>query len=281
MSVTIKKIQADTYIAALEIELNDEFGDTVIIEGVRVDNGDELSITFDTQPSPTQLIQLTEVLKAHDGLAAVVAQEVVDNNHINVPDISPNKVWMGDRDSRPQEVDVYTKVDTDSMLGGKANTSHTHRVGDVTGLTERLGSVFQATFSAASRAANRWLDYAQNRASNQTPLIIPWNSKLIGITFSNREDDISTDVYIYRANQAGGIKGSDKPIHTWSIRDARVARQMVFPKVVNFGAGDKVAVFLRDAGTDPKSPTMVLYFQQTDNVSSDYVETFDNDLNED
>jgi len=394
MSTIIVRVQSDVCAAILVDELNDEYSGVPFIENIRIDDGVNLSISYDIAPNAAQLIQLDDVLAAHDcseldggdtasdtlfgdvantsgatitfGMPVyltgfdettqlstvamadasdptkmpafgVVVDDILDGNtgHIitsgqiinidtsnfiigqevyvksgggftvdkptgtdliqkmgeiqvvdsivgraqifgagrtnDVPNLSPNTVWMGDNNHIPKETDIYTESEIDAFLLEKSDTQHTHVPDDIIGLPAS-GGIFHASFLNESTTKNRWLEYAEDRSCSEVPFIVPWNSRLIGITFINKESNRDTDVRIYRANQSQGR--SDTLIHTWSVRDARTARKTIFASDIEFAAGDKVAVYLKDAGSDPKAPMIVLYFERIDELTSDFSEDY-------
>jgi len=218
MSTIILRTQADVCAAILAFELNDEYSGTPIVENVRIDDGVNVSISYDIAPNAAQLIQLDDVLAAHD---------------------------------------CSTLNDEDTA-------------GD------SIGSIFHVTFMNESTTKNKWLEYMEDNSSDEVPFVVPFNVKLVAITFSNENYNKDTDIRIYSAEVGSG--SSNSLVHTWSIRDARVAGKTVFNPEITFDAGDKIAVYLKDAGSDPKSPMVVLYFEKTNEVTGDFQENFSGDF---
>lgn len=138
--------------------------------------------------------------------------------------------------------------------------------------------VLHIAFKNEAVTKNRWLEYSNsNASSNEIPFVAPYNVRLIAITFANGSDNKDTDVQIYRAAKDQG--STSTLAHTWAVRGARVAGKTVFNPILTFAAGEKVGVYLQDAGTsDPISPMIVLYFQKIDTISTDFTETFSGNL---
>lgn len=136
--------------------------------------------------------------------------------------------------------------------------------------------VFHVTFTNESTTKNRWLDYMEDKSSDEIPFVVPFNVKMVAITFSNEVDDADTDVMVYHAAKDQGSTTTVK--ETWQVRSVRVAGKTIISPEINLSAGDKIAVYLKNAGTSPKSPTIVLYFQKIDTISADFSESFSGDF---
>jgi len=165
-------------------------------------------------------------------------------------------------------------ADSLNFVGGTPTTGDTVVWNGTEWVLQSAGSlgIFQVSFSNESTTKNRWLDYVKDRSCDEVPFVVPYNSKLIGITFSNKTSNRSTDVRIYKATQTQG--NVDSLIHTWQVRNARTGRQTIFSPGLTFAAGDKVGIYLKDAGYDPKAPMVVLYFERTDAINDDFIENY-------
>lgn len=134
-----------------------------------------------------------------------------------------------------------------------------------------LGSTIQLGFSYNGGANNKWLDAGHNSMpSDETPLVVPFQSRLIAVTYTNSENDSDVDVEIYRS--AAGQGNSDSKIYTLELRNCRTAVDRDTSGIYTVGAGDKIAVFCRDRGVNAKDVQVTLYLQVTQESTGVYVE---------
>ena len=138
------------------------------------------------------------------------------------------------------------------------------------------GSLDVYTFMEGGSASNEWLEYCDNSInSDETPAILPFDAKLIACTYTNKKDDTDTDIQVYKAAEGSG--SSSSRVTTFEVRNKRVARFSDF-NAIQFQAGDKLSVFLRDKGGNPDDVVVKLYFLITnfnkenagENYSSDF-----------
>lgn len=138
------------------------------------------------------------------------------------------------------------------------------------------GGVFKLSFYLDSIAFNNWLIYhSELTTSNETPAVLPFDAKFIGATYSNEDPGTDFDIEIYRA--ADGDGNSASLVETFSVSNARVARTTNVTKH-QFYAGDKIAVFIRDQGTNPDEPVVDLWFRITDDKEEASVENYYGDF---
>jgi len=127
----------------------------------------------------------------------------------------------------------------------------------------------QMVFGEYGDASNKWLElYGDSRFSNQTLGVMPFKSKLIGITFSNRYSSRSTDIKIYSTPEGGGYTPKTLDL-TWSISSKRTARKTIFATDIIFDAGDKIGVYAADTGSNPYDVAVILYFVVIDEITSE------------
>jgi len=133
-------------------------------------------------------------------------------------------------------------------------------------------------FNYEGAASNRWLSHEGHNGldSNKTPGIIPWDATLSAITFTNKKDRPKTNIEIYSAPIGGG-KDEVKQF-TWEIRELRVASKTNFITPVTFNAGDKIAIYLKDAGLDPESVVIKLYLSVDSTENTDNEEKYGGDF---
>lgn len=139
----------------------------------------------------------------------------------------------------------------------------------------QAGSVFQIPFSyEGNNSKDRWLCTGGDTGitSDKSPAVMPFDCKIIAMTFTNRENDADTDLEIYSVLEANT---NEKEIEfIWALRDCRAARKSNFSPEITFNAGDRVAVYLKDRGSDPDYPVLTLYLQITSNNNEEVIRGF-------
>lgn len=109
-------------------------------------------------------------------------------------------------------------------------------------------------FEKNGRCKNKWLGFGIGKPSNATPYISPCSMQITAVTFMNNANGADTDVEIYK----NGII-----IHTWEVRDKRWAWTTQDVYTLTFEAGDRIGVFLRDRGTDPRNCIVTMHYTTT------------------
>lgn len=126
-------------------------------------------------------------------------------------------------------------------------------------------SMFPLTFASGGSTFNKWLSYPGENGltSNVTPAVVPFDSKLIGIIFSNGTDGSSTDVEIYVAPYSSG--NTDNIVLTWQLRTMRVALKTTFASEILFSAGDKIGIYCKkvSSSSNPSDVAVAIYLQPT------------------
>lgn len=242
--------------------------------------GEELFVAVgggvtNVKPTGTALIQKISQVLETDALAGRII--VIGAGRSNdLPNLSHKSIWLGDSDGTPQEVSLTL----DTFVAGAGPVEGDTIVYTGTEWVTQ-GSVniegrlsHQLVFSEAGSAKNEWLElYGDAKYSNQTMGIMPFKSKLVGITFSNKSSKRDTELRIYSTPLGGGI--SPKTLdYTWTIIDQRVAYKTDFPVDVVFDAGDKIGVYAADIGSDPSNVSVILYFVSIDNTTGEGSEDF-------
>lgn len=148
--------------------------------------------------------------------------------------------------------------------GGSSMTNITHQM---------------AFVQTGASSSNYWFDYyADNIPSDDTHGIMPWKSKLIGISFTNQYSGVDGSVKVYAAAEGDAASPTTKMLE-WLLTNVRVARKTNFSPDIIFDAGDKVGVFWSDRGTNPDNSVIILYFQATsDAVNEESSENYSGDF---
>lgn len=131
-----------------------------------------------------------------------------------------------------------------------------------------VGSIIQLPFvRESSNVKNTWLShYGDNSlSSDKTTAIVPFACSVIGLTYSNQQSGVDVDVEIHAAD-ANTTLSSQTTRYTQVIRNQRFVSDTTMTGV-DFNAGDKVGVFLKDQGTNSKYVTVVLYLKITDDTT--------------
>lgn len=297
MSFLVSRTQADICAAQLCDEINANITITTVCESVRIDNGTDVSIFFAASPSAPELTELdTVVLPNHvcddDAVGSESDLEVQQEHITKLSDVnsinfdgyvnvfedtsdpgSEREVTVDilGSDIEKDDVSVITDVNILNFEGNVSVVDETN--GKVTiavgGTNSLVGGLHQMTFlDDDSGVKEKWLGYYEDGiASSEINGIMPWKSKLVGITFSNRDTGIDQDVKIYSTPEGGGYTPKTLDF-SWTLSNIRIARKTDFVTDIIFDVGDKIAVFLKDTGTDANRPVIKLYFQIIDGTTS-------------
>lgn len=143
--------------------------------------------------------------------------------------------------------------------------------------TSLAGLSYSMFFTENGTAKDEWLGCVeQSNVCNSTPGVIPFNSKLIAITFSNRKSGVDADIKIWRSPEGNGT--GKALAYCWDLTNKRTAWKTNFPSDINFLQGDKVAVYINDDGEDAQSCTVQLILQVTDPSTGEGGENYNGDF---
>ena len=127
-------------------------------------------------------------------------------------------------------------------------------------------NIFQSTFIYKGNIENKWIGLESSLTSDETPYIVPWNATIVGIGFSNTNNDADIDIEIYKS-----LNGSDNIntlLYQWDIRTARTGYKTDVNSGLTFNAGDKMGIFLKKfSGNKPQNVQLVVYFQIDENTT--------------
>jgi len=212
----------------LEQNISDDVIITSVLEQIRLDDYVSLTFIFDVALDAAMDTQLDTLIAD-----LVCPAPPVDTSASNVsvsttPNVGEVQMWNG----------------TQWVYGPQTSSSIGHQI----------------TFVEKSSAKNKWLDlYTDGMSGNATFGIMPFDSKLIGMTFTNSSSSGDADIEIHSAAVDNGK--SDSTDLTWSIVDKRTARKTSFSSDITYSAGDKISIYIKDTGTDVKKVAVTLYFQ--------------------
>jgi hypothetical protein len=151
--------------------------------------------------------------------------------------------------------------------------------GESSGLGSLPGKTYQISYGNSGVTSNKWLEVGHGNPSNQSPHVLPFASQLIGMTFSNKNDYVDSDIELYTAVSGGGASPLELVL-TWEIRDIRTARRTdIIGSGIYFNPGDKMAVYLRNQGQSPSDTVFNCYLQiDTSSAADVATENFPDDF---
>jgi len=145
--------------------------------------------------------------------------------------------------------DVLSIADTNLQLAMETLDQHSHPSNNTDG---GMG----ISFFRHSEVSNKWLKISDNINSDEVPFIIPYNMRIVAITFNNEENDNSTncDIKIYKNG-----KNSVNVIYTFLISNTKsdIIDNLSIPLVKN----DKLSVKITN-GDNCKDPVVYLFFKE-------------------
>lgn len=269
MSLTFKKIIKNNTLADIEIES----------AGVTLFVGEDFEID-------AQEYVLWARSKVIAEIAPLIASgDITINNGTNDLSAATGKLYIEypDRIALNDSSNTEDVVVAASFTGNVTVTSNGDGTASVdigtSPPTDALGLVHQMVFLENSTAKNEWLQlYGDNlKGSNETPGIVPWKSQLLGITFTNERYGADTDIEIHVSDELDGSSPTTK-VYTWALRDCRVARRTTFSPAVIFEAGDKIGVYIKDQGRDPKEVVVTMYFKVIENNNEEVCRDYSGDF---
>jgi len=115
------------------------------------------------------------------------------------------------------------------------------------GKNTAIGSLLPYKFTAGgSNVSNAWLSVADPSApSNDVPLIVPQESELKGVEFSNADDSSDTDIEVYI-----------NAVYSFTV-EVRAKRYFwkVGATLATASQGDRISIFLRKIGATGNAPS--------------------------
>lgn len=117
------------------------------------------------------------------------------------------------------------------------------------------GKIQDFSFYNNGNTRNKWLAYASSSSpSNEVPYTAPFSGFFEAITFTNEDDDTSTNIEIYKNGSL---------FFVWEIRNKRTAYNTNSANLPSgqILQGDRLSVFFRDQGENLNSPVVQLLIQ--------------------
>jgi len=101
---------------------------------------------------------------------------------------------------------------------------------------------------------NSWLGYINGIPSNTTPIVVPWDSNLVEVSFSNDRTSVDGNLEFY----LNGIAPGDI-FRVWNFTN--VNRVQTLTGIADtFSAGDLLAFQWDDQGQNPRDVAVTLFF---------------------
>lgn len=141
-----------------------------------------------------------------------------------------------------------------------------------------LGKGFQTTFMGNGTVGNEWLKSEdQNINSDQSPDIFKFGARCVGIDFTNSRggSDFVAILCLSNINNGATVTRFFK----WTVTNGRVGLKTNNINGFTVNAGDKMAVYVRDTGRNPRDLVVTLDFIVTSAPNQELIENFNQDFN--
>ncbi len=168
-------------------------------------------------------------------------------------------------------VTIVSGTDTITVSGGTGLTGALHQIAFMKGKDDIMNDLFLNTYG----------DGMDGSPSNDSPAVMPWKSKLVGLTYTNKT--AGTKVHIEIQSTADGTGNSPVLMDFDWLLDTvgvRTARKTDFVTDIIFDAGDKISVFLdlRPGSSRPRNVIVILYFEIVEATFEESSENFSGNL---
>lgn len=98
------------------------------------------------------------------------------------------------------------------------------------------GDLLDFLFTSSGNTADKWLGVGNGSTSSNTlPFVLPHDSELVWLTFSNQDDNVDIDIEFYKNGTL---------VYTWNIRNKRTAWKTDISGI-SCTQGDRVSCFAR------------------------------------
>ncbi len=168
-------------------------------------------------------------------------------------------------------VTVTSGTNTTTISGSTALTGLLHQIAFMKGKDDIMNDVFLNTYG----------DGPDGSPSIESPAVMPWKSKLVGLSYTNKT--AGTKVHIEIQSVADGSGNSPVLMDfDWllSTVGVRTARKTDFVTDIIFDAGDKISVFLdvKAGSSNPRNVIVILYFEIVEETFEESSENFSGNL---
>lgn len=139
-----------------------------------------------------------------------------------------------------------------------------------------VGALFNLSFEEYGSAVNEWLEHSgDGKNSDRSPAVIPFPCELRAITFTNSDNDSDTNIQVWKSPVNQG--NSREMVYELQLRNTRTGYKNDIIGV-DFIPGDKVGIYLEDAGVNPDNVVVTLYFKINNEISGEGTEQWSGNL---
>ena len=101
---------------------------------------------------------------------------------------------------------------------------------------------------------NAWMPWVNGVPTNASPIVIPWNCRLVEIAFSNNRTSVDGNFEFYLNGSAPG-----DIFRTWNFNNVNLVQTLTGISDA-FTAGDLIRIQWDDQGQNPRDIAFVLFF---------------------
>lgn len=134
------------------------------------------------------------------------------------------------------------------------NRSARRVIGEIRGLAVTFNFFGSGSFKDEYMEA-----FSNQTKSSDTPLALPFDARLVALSYANTDGDTSSDIIIMK----NGYDINNDDIYTWEVRNKFTAwKNDLSGLEIDGDAGDAIACYARDAGNqEPKDLEIIMIWQ--------------------
>jgi hypothetical protein len=259
MALILKNITG----SSVQIE---DLGEITIPAGTQIEIDPIDRLKFARSEDLEDLLSAGTLVLEHEGINLTESEAIRLIKRISNLKLSESTVLKGQSIKELNLIGDYTL----SIADGVATINFAPSAND------GAGALLQPVFVYGGNAENKWLRYSENNleTTEDTPFVVPYDCKLIGITFTNKKSDGDGDLEIYKALKDFGATRS--LVYTYSITDSKVSLDTSISGGPTFAAGDKISLFMDKTGQKTEKVGVTLYLLTTNmdgTINSEQYET--------
>lgn len=144
-----------------------------------------------------------------------------------------------------------------------------------------VGKGFQLTYHENGSATNTWIEHeGANIPSDEAPGVVPWDARLVGITFTNDNRNVDTQIQIAISNFSTTNSNIDRA-YKWQLTNVRSAVWTNETTGFTVNKGDRIGIYMADQGGNASDVVVKLYFIVTNNSNGELTENHTGDMDSD
>jgi len=144
------------------------------------------------------------------------------------------------------------------------------------GMLESLGT-FNITWGSTGLSKDEWMELNPGNTADETFLVVLFPMKLIGVSASSSNTNRSYDIEIHYSTEGQAVL-DQSILHTSEVRGARTYWQTSGMPATILNPGDKIGVYVRDQGNDPRNISINTLFSITSLATEVGDESFNTDF---